>query len=94
MPLKSFTPTTPSRRGSVLPSFEEITRDHPERSLVVAKGRTGGRNFRGKITTRHRGGGSKRFYRIIDFKRDNPGVPGKITTVEYDPNRSVRIALV
>ncbi|MBI4310403.1 MAG: 50S ribosomal protein L2 [Chloroflexi bacterium] len=94
MPLKSFTPITPSRRGAVLPTFEEVTRDEPERSLRVHLKRHAGRNFRGKITTRHRGGGSKRYYRIIDFKRDKHGVPGKVTTVEYDPNRSARIALV
>ncbi|MBI4198537.1 MAG: 50S ribosomal protein L2 [Chloroflexi bacterium] len=94
MPLKSFTPITPSRRGAVLPTFEEITRDTSERSLTVHLKRHAGRNFRGKITTRHRGGGSKRAYRVIDFKRNKPGVPGKLMTVEYDPNRSVRIALV
>lgn len=94
MPLKSFMPITPSRRGAVLPTFEEITRETPERSLTVHLKQHAGRNFRGKITTRHRGGGSKRAYRIIDFKRDKPGVPGKVMTVEYDPNRSVRIALV
>lgn len=94
MPLKSFTPTTPSRRGAVLPTFEEITRDHPERSLLASLKRHAGRNFRGKITVRHRGGGSKRAYRIIDFKRDKAGVPGKIESIEYDPNRSTRIALV
>lgn len=94
MPLKSFTPTTPSRRGAVLPSFEEVTRGTAERSLTEHLKKHAGRNFRGKITTRHRGGGSKRDYRVIDFRRDKPGVPGKIMTVEYDPNRSVRIALV
>ncbi|MBI4201028.1 MAG: 50S ribosomal protein L2 [Chloroflexi bacterium] len=94
MPLKSFRPVTPSRRGAVLPSFEEITRDRPEKSLVVPLKRSAGRNFRGKITTRHRGGGAKRAYRIIDFKRDKVGVPGVVVSIEYDPNRSARIALV
>ncbi|MBI4202591.1 MAG: 50S ribosomal protein L2 [Chloroflexi bacterium] len=94
MPLKTFTPITPSRRGAVLPSFEEITKDKPERSLTTHLKRHAGRNFRGKITVRHRGGGSKRAYRIIDFKRNKFGVPGKVTAIEYDPNRSSRIALV
>ncbi len=94
MPLKTFKPVTPSRRGAVLPSFEEMTTKRPKKSLVAPLKRTGGRNSRGKITTRHRGGGAKRAYRIIDFKRDKPGVPGKVATVEYDPNRSARIALI
>ena len=94
MPLKTFRPTTPSRRGSVLPSFKEITRSRPHKSLVAALKRSGGRNVRGKITVRHRGGGAKRAYRIIDFKRDKVGVPGKVASIEYDPNRSARIALV
>lgn len=94
MPLKKYRPYTPSRRGTVLPSFDEVTRRNPEKSLVAPLKRTGGRNSRGKITTRHRGGGAKRAYRVIDFKRDKPGVPGKIVTIEYDPNRSARIALV
>ena len=94
MPLKTFRPTTPSRRGMVLPSFEEVTQRKPKKSLVRPLKRTGGRNSRGKITTRHRGGGAKRAYRVIDFKRNKIGVPGKIATVEYDPNRSARIALV
>ena len=94
MPLKTFRPTTPSRRGSVLPSFEEITRSRPHKALVAPLKRSGGRNVRGKITARHRGGGAKRAYRIIDFKRDKVGVPGKVASVEYDPNRSARIALV
>ena len=94
MPLRTYKPTTPSRRGTVLATFEEITRRKPEKSLVAPLKRTGGRNSRGKITARRRGGGAKRAYRIIDFKRDNAGIPGKLATIEYDPNRSARIALV
>jgi large subunit ribosomal protein L2 len=75
-------------------TFEEITRSTPERSLLRPLKRKAGRNFRGKITVRHRGGGHKRRYRVIDFKRDKAGVPGRVTTIEYDPNRSARIALV
>lgn len=94
MPLRTYKPTTPSRRGTVLATFEEVTRRKPEKSLVAPLKRTGGRNSRGKITARRRGGGAKRAYRIIDFKRDNAGIPGKLATIEYDPNRSARIALV
>ncbi|MCZ6615535.1 MAG: 50S ribosomal protein L2 [Chloroflexi bacterium] len=94
MPLKTYRPTTPGLRGAAHPTFEEITRSRPEKSLVAPIKRSGGRNVRGKITVRHRGGGAKRAYRIIDFKRDKVGVPGKVMTIEYDPNRSARIALV
>ena len=94
MPLKTYRPTTPGRRIAAHPTFEEITRSRPEKSLVAPLKRSGGRNVRGKITVRHRGGGAKRAYRIIDFKRDKVGVPGKLATIEYDPNRSARIALV
>ena len=94
MALKTFKPTTPGLRGAARPSFDEITTKDPHKALVAPLKRSGGRNVRGKITVRHRGGGSKRAYRIIDFKRDKVGVPGKIATVEYDPNRSVRISLV
>ena len=94
MPLKTFRPVTPSRRGAVLPSFEEITKSRPLKSLVAPLKRTGGRNARGKITSRHRGGGAKRAYRVIDFKRDKHGVPGRVASVEYDPNRSARIAQI
>jgi large subunit ribosomal protein L2 len=75
-------------------TFEEITKKKPEKSLIEAQKKSGGRNNTGRITTRHRGGGHKRLYRIIDFKRDKKGIPGKVSTVEYDPNRSARIALV
>jgi large subunit ribosomal protein L2 len=94
MPLKTPNPKTPGTRGAALPSFEEITRSKPEKSLLRPLKHTAGRNNRGKITTRHRGGGSKRMYRVIDFKRDKVGIPGKVASIEYDPNRSARIALV
>jgi large subunit ribosomal protein L2 len=94
MPLKKIKPTTPGQRWLITPTFEEITRDHPEKSLTVGLRKTGGRNMRGKITVRHRGGGHKQAYRIIDFRRDKIGIPGRVATIEYDPNRSARIALV
>ena len=94
MPLKTYRPTTPSRRGAVSTTFEELTDSRPEKSLVAPLKRSGGRNSRGKITVRRRGGGAKRSYRIVDFKRDKLGVPGKVATIEYDPNRSARIALI
>ncbi len=94
MPLKTYRPTTPSRRGAVSTTFEELTGSRPEKSLVAPLKRSGGRNSRGKITVRRRGGGAKRSYRIIDFKRDKVGVPGKVASIEYDPNRSARIALI
>ena len=95
MPLKIYKPTSPGRREMTGHSFEEITKSKPEKSLTRAKRKNhAGRNNRGKITVRHRGGGSKRKLRAIDFKRDNPGVPGKIASIEYDPNRTGRIALV
>jgi large subunit ribosomal protein L2 len=94
MALKSYKPTSPGRRGLIGPSFEEITRSTPERSLVTALRKKAGRNVRGKITVRHRGGGHKRRYRIIDFKRDKHGIPAQVASIEYDPNRSARIALL
>ena len=94
MAIKSYKPTTPSRRNMTSNAFVELTTDKPEKSLLVAKNRTGGRNAQGKITVRHRGGGAKRKYRIIDFKRNKDGVPARISTIEYDPNRSAFIALV
>ncbi len=94
MPIKVYKPTSPGRRGMSASTFEEITQARPEKSLLVPLKKKAGRNFRGKITVRHRGGGHKRRYRLIDFKRDKSGVPGRITTIEYDPNRSARIALV
>lgn len=94
MPLKLYKPTTPSRRGMTGHGFEEITKVTPEKRLTVAKTGTGGRNARGKITLRHRGGGHRRRYRIIDFKRDKAGIPARVAAIEYDPNRSARIALL
>jgi large subunit ribosomal protein L2 len=94
MPVKVFNPTSPGRRNMSGPTFEEITREKPERSLVTPLRRRGGRNNRGVITVRHRGGGHKRRYRIVDFRRDRIGMPARVLSVEYDPNRSARIALV
>jgi large subunit ribosomal protein L2 len=94
MPIKVYKPTSPGRRGMSVSTFEEITHARPEKSLLRPLKKRAGRNFRGKITVRHRGGGHKRRYRVIDFKRDKFGVPGRVSTIEYDPNRSARIALV
>jgi len=94
MAVKKYKPTSPGRRFQTVPSFEEITATRPEPSLTVSLKKTGGRNNRGRVTSRRRGGGHKRFYRIIDFKRDKDGVPAKVATIEYDPNRSARIALL
>lgn len=94
MPLKTFKPTTPSLRFTALPAFEEITKSTPEKSLLRPLNKTGGRNNLGNLTSRHRGGGHKRRYRVIDFKRDKDGIPGRVATIEYDPNRSARIALL
>ncbi|MDD3824844.1 MAG: 50S ribosomal protein L2 [Anaerolineae bacterium] len=94
MPTKVYKPTSPGRRGMSVSTFEEVTRTRPEKSLLRPLKKQAGRNFRGKITVRHRGGGHKRRYRLIDFKRDKFGVPGRIDSIEYDPNRSARIALV
>lgn len=94
MPLKTRRPHTPGQRGLVLMTNDDITRTKPKKSLVRTKKRTGGRNSQGRLTVRHRGGGHKRRYRVIDFKRDKFGVPGEVVSIEYDPNRSSRIALV
>ncbi len=94
MGLKTFKPTSPGRRGMVSATFEEITKTVPEKSLLLPLKKKAGRNNRGVITVRHRGGGAKRRLRIIDFKRDKRGVPGKVAAIEYDPNRSARIALI
>ena len=94
MPIKVYKPTSPGRRGMSVSTFEEVTRSRPEKSLLRPLKKRAGRNFRGKITVRHRGGGHKRRYRVIDFKRDKAGVPGRVASIEYDPNRSARIALV
>ena len=94
MAIKTYKPTSPGRRDMTTLTFEEITRTKPERSLVIPKKQKAGRNFRGKITVRHRGSGNKRRIRIIDFKRDKIGIPARVASIEYDPNRSARIALV
>jgi large subunit ribosomal protein L2 len=94
MALKVYRPTSPGRRGMTGATFEEITKDKPEKSLLVPLKKRGGRNNQGRITVRHRGGGAKRKLRVIDFKRDKIGVPGRVAAIEYDPNRSARIALI
>jgi len=94
MPIKTFRPLTPSLRYRTVSTFEEITKTQPEKSLLEPMHKSGGRNNQGRVTSRHRGGGHKRHYRRIDFKRDKDGIPGKIAAIEYDPNRSARIALV
>lgn len=94
MPIRQFKPTSPGRRGASGYTFEELTKKKPEKSLTITLKRTGGRNNQGKITVRHRGGGHKRKLRIIDFKRDKSGMPALVTAIEYDPNRSARIALL
>ncbi|NLM52865.1 MAG: 50S ribosomal protein L2 [Firmicutes bacterium] len=94
MAVKKFVPTSPGRRFMTVSTFEEITTDKPEKSLLEPLKKKAGRNAQGRITVRHRGGGHKRKYRIIDFKRDKDGIPAKVASIEYDPNRSARIALL
>src|ERR1700742_2343168 len=95
MPIKSYNPTSPARRqGTVIDYKSVLTKFKPEKSLVVGQRRPTGRNNHGVITTKHRGGGNKRLYRIIDFKRQKDGVPAKVVAIEYDPNRSCFIALI
>jgi large subunit ribosomal protein L2 len=94
MGIKQYKPTSPGRRGATGYTFEEITKRKPEKSLTVPLKKKAGRNRQGRVTVRHRGGGAKRMLRLIDFKRDNFGVPGKVAAIEYDPNRSARIALI
>lgn len=94
MPVKKYKPITPGRRQMIGQNFDEITKSRPERSLVRGKSSSGGRNATGRITLRFRGGGHKRRYRFIDFRRDKDGVPAKVVSIEYDPNRSARIALL
>ena len=94
MALKQYKPTSPGRRGMSGFTFEEVTRKKPEKSLLSPRASRGGRNNQGRITVRHHGGGAKRQLRLIDFKRDKLGVPGKVVSIEYDPNRSARIALI
>ena len=94
MPLKVFKPTSPGRRGMTGATFEEITKKEPEKSLLRPLKKKAGRSNQGRISVRHRGGGAKRMYRIIDFKRDKMGIRGQVAAIEYDPNRSARIALI
>src|SRR3954447_14519281 len=94
MPIRKPKPTSPGRRFVTYPDFAEITKTEPERSLTVGLRKSGGRNANGRKTARHRGGGAKRAYRLIDFKRTKDGVPGKVAAIEYDPNRSAYIALI
>ncbi len=94
MAIKKYKPTSPGRRGMTVSAYEEITCNTPEKSLLEPIKKSAGRNVHGRITVRHRGGGAKRKYRIIDFKRNKDGVPAKVTTIEYDPNRSAHIALL
>ncbi len=94
MAVRKYKPTTPGRRGASVSSFEEITRSTPEKSLVAKGRKKAGRNVHGRITTRHQGGGNKRRYRVVDFRRNKDGIPAKVAQIEYDPNRSARIALL
>jgi len=94
MGIRKYNPTTPGLRGMTVSTFEEITTSTPEKSLTVTLKKSAGRNVRGQITVRPRGGGTRAKYRIIDFKRNKDGIPGKVTTIEYDPNRSANIALI
>ena len=94
MPIRKYKPTTPGRRGASVSGFDSITKSEPEKSLVVKSSKQTGRNAYGRITSRHRGGGHKRKFRVIDFRRDKDGVPATVAAVEYDPNRSARIALL
>ena len=94
MAVKRFRPTTPTLRYKTVASFEEITKTTPEKSLLTPIRKKGGRNNQGRVTIRHRGGGHKRMYRIVDFRRDKRGIPAKVAAIEYDPNRSARIALL
>src|SRR3989440_9853678 len=94
MGIRQYKPTSPGRRGMSVSTFEEITKTKPEKSLTVKLKKHAGRNNQGKITVRHRGGGAKRAYRIIDFKRNKLGVPAKVAAIEYEPNRTARIVLL
>src|SRR5919109_5211886 len=94
MGIKKLSPTSPARRYQTYLTNDDLTTDKPHKPLLTSKKRTSGRNNLGKMTVRHRGGGHKRHYRVVDFKRDKFGIPGKVATIEYDPNRSARIALI
>ena len=94
MAVKTYKPTSPGRRGMTGATFEEITKATPERSLIVPAGRSGGRDTHGRISVRHRGGGNRRHIRVVDYKRDKRGIPARVSAIEYDPNRSARLALL
>lgn len=94
MAIKKYKPTSPARRFMTVSAYEEITTTTPERSLLVSLSKSGGRNSMGRITVRHIGGGNRNKYRIIDYKRNKDGIPAKVATIEYDPNRSANIALL
>lgn len=94
MPIRKYKPTSPGRRGMTGDMFEDVTKSKPERSLISPRKRTGGRNAQGRITVRHRGGGHRRYLRKVDFKRDKHDIPAKVAAIEYDPNRSARLALL
>ncbi len=94
MPVKKYKPVTPGQRGMTGYTFEEITKDTPERALLVPLRKQGGRNAHGRVTVRHRGGGERRYIRVIDFKREKHGIPAKVAAIEYDPNRTARLALL
>ncbi|OIJ17141.1 50S ribosomal protein L2 [Anaerobacillus alkalilacustris] len=94
MPIKKYKPTSAGRRGMSVLDFQDITTDKPEKSLLAPIHKKGGRNNQGKLTVRHQGGGHKRQYRVIDFKRNKDGIPGRVATIEYDPNRTANIALI
>ena len=94
MPIKNYKPNTPGTRGMSTLVNDEITKSTPEKSLLVKKSKTGGRNNQGKITVRHIGGGARQKYRLIDFKRNKDGIEGRVASIEYDPNRSANIALI
>jgi len=94
MSVKVYKPITPGQRNMTGYTFEEITKSKPERSLIVAPSRHGGRNAYGRVTVRHRGGGNRRYIRLVDFKRDKLNIPGRVSAIEYDPNRTARLALI
>ena len=94
MAIRKYKPTSPGRRFRTVSDFSEITKDQPEKALLSKQAGTGGRNVHGRKTSRHRGGGHKRRYRVIDFRRNKDGVPAKVAAIEYDPNRNARIALL
>ena len=94
MGIKKYKPTSPGRRFRTVSDFAEVTKAEPEKSLIAKKTSTGGRNSYGRMTSRHRGGGHKRRYRVIDFRRNKDGVPASVAAIEYDPNRNARIALL